>query len=116
MLLRDGSAIRADGIVLATLGAPTLITALASGCTAQDEAPYTVERRYLPNTNLLETVFSTSTGRVRVTDAMTVPSDDLGPLLRLRDRGLDQAIRAAAGRGAAGAPSGAEAGWQTGRR
>ena len=50
------------------------------------ELPYTVERRYLPETNLLETVFSTSTGSVRVTDAMTVPSDGLGPLRELSRR------------------------------
>jgi GH15 family glucan-1,4-alpha-glucosidase len=48
--------------------------------------PYTAERRYRPDTNLLETVFSTSTGSVRVTDAMTVPSNDLGPLRELSRR------------------------------
>jgi GH15 family glucan-1,4-alpha-glucosidase len=50
------------------------------------ESRYTVERRYLPDTNLLETVFSTSTGRVRVTDAMTLPGGDLGPLRELSRR------------------------------
>jgi GH15 family glucan-1,4-alpha-glucosidase len=54
------------------------------------EVPYTVDRRYLPETNLLETVFTTDCGRVRVTDAMTVPAGGLGPLRELtrRIRGL----------------------------
>ena len=50
------------------------------------EVPYTVERRYLPETNLLETIFSTGGGSVRVTDAMTLPGDRLGPLRELTRR------------------------------
>ncbi len=47
------------------------------------ELPYTAERRYLPGTNVLETIFSTSRGKVLVTDAMTVPAGGLGPLREL---------------------------------
>lgn len=36
------------------------------------EAPAEVHRRYLPDTSVLETTFTTSTGRVRVLDAMTL--------------------------------------------
>jgi GH15 family glucan-1,4-alpha-glucosidase len=50
------------------------------------EAPYTVERRYVAGTNVLETVFSTDAGTVRVTDALTLPAGGLGPLRELARR------------------------------
>lgn len=40
--------------------------------------PYQVQRRYLEGTNVLETMFSTTTGTARVVDAMTIPSDTVG--------------------------------------
>src|SRR3954471_22592569 len=39
------------------------------------DAPHTVERRYVADTNVLETEFATEDGRVRVTDAMTLPGN-----------------------------------------
>lgn len=49
----------------------------------EPDAPYHATRRYAPETNVLETTFATGRGRVRVTDAMTVPSLGLSPYREL---------------------------------
>jgi hypothetical protein len=44
---------------------------------------YEVERRYIPNTNVLQTTYHTPDGIVRVTDALTLPLAGLSPFREL---------------------------------
>ena len=49
-------------------------------------ARFTTERRYVPETNVLETTFATEEGVVRLTDAMLLPGDGLAPARELARR------------------------------
>jgi GH15 family glucan-1,4-alpha-glucosidase len=52
----------------------------------QPEAPFGAERRYVPDTNVLETTFETAGGRVRVTDALALPGTPTLPWNELARR------------------------------
>src|SRR5919199_6281625 len=49
----------------------------------EPEVPYEATRRYLPETNVLETTFATAARSVRLLDAMTLPAHGLSPYREL---------------------------------
>ena len=86
LVARDGSI---DWLPLPDLDAPTVFAAIldpkrGGRFTLEPELPYRTERRYLPETNVLETTFVTSGGTVRVTDALTLPDEGLTPYRELQ--------------------------------
>jgi GH15 family glucan-1,4-alpha-glucosidase len=85
---RDGSL---DWLPLPDLDSPAVFAAVVDSerggrFVLAPELPFTVLRRYLPDTNVLETTFCTKDGAIRVTDALTLPGGGLEPLRELQRR------------------------------
>ena len=86
LVARDGSI---DWLPLPDLDSPTVFAAIldperGGRFALEPGVSYGAERRYLPDTNVLETTFHTDQGSVRVTDALTLPDDGLTPYRELQ--------------------------------
>src|SRR5438045_949221 len=77
-----------DWLCLPNFDSPSVFAAIldaarGGGFTLKPTVAATASRRYIPDTNVLETTWTTDTGTVRVIDALTLPDAGLAPMREL---------------------------------
>ncbi|PYQ79380.1 MAG: glycoside hydrolase family 15 protein [Acidobacteria bacterium] len=82
LVARDGAI---DWLCLPNMDSPSVFAAILDASrggafVVQPSIPFDSSRRYVPNTNVLETTFTTARGSVRVIDALTLPDGRLEPM------------------------------------
>ncbi|MGE5361241.1 MAG: glycoside hydrolase family 15 protein [Bacteroidales bacterium] len=88
LVARDGAI---DWLPLPMLDSPSVFAAVldakrGGAFTMRPSGTFDATRRYLPGTNVLETIFDTSSGTARVVDALTLPAAGLTPHRELARR------------------------------
>jgi GH15 family glucan-1,4-alpha-glucosidase len=88
LVASDGSV---DWLPLPDLDSPSVFAAVLDSRRGgrfqlEPALPYETQRRYLPETNIVETTFRSASGVVRVTDALTLPDGGIHPFRELQRR------------------------------